>query len=191
MNQYIAFGVLWILWLVTWFAAAIWASAPTRRLPFRQEVAYRLLTVISVVLIAWPVGRWHQMVLWFTPAPLGWALLLVAIAGMAFAWWARLHLGRLWSATITRKADHRIIDTGPYGLVRHPIYTGMLLAVYVTALDHGTIFAVIGAVVATIAFYIKARLEERFLIDELGAAAYEAYRARVPMLVPFWRAGRR
>ena len=109
-------------------------------------------------------------------------------AGLGFTWWARLHLGLLWSGNVARKANHRIIDSGPYGIVRHPIYTGLLLALYATALERGTSFAIAGAVVATIGFYIKARLEERFLTAELAADAYAGYRARVPMLVPFWRA---
>jgi protein-S-isoprenylcysteine O-methyltransferase Ste14 len=91
---------------------------------------------------------------------------------------------------VTRKDDHRIVDTGPYGLVRHPIYTGILLALYATTLAFPGPFNVAGSVLMTIAFVIKARLEERFLSEELGAEAYAAYRRRVPMLVPFWPVSR-
>lgn len=188
MNQYIAFGVLWLLWLVSWFAASFWASPAEKRPPARAEILYRVLLGISAVLIVLPVGRRLFGLLWLTPPGLGYILLVVAIAGIAFAWWARLHLGSLWSSSVTRKADHRIIDTGPYGLVRHPIYTGILVALYATALDHGTVWALLGAVIATVSFVIKARLEETFLSAELDANAYTAYRARVPMLVPFWPA---
>ena len=106
-------------------------------------------------------------------------------AGIAFAWWARIHLGRLWSAQITRKADHHIVDTGPYGLTRHPIYTGMLIAVLATMAAKGTLLGIAGALLIAASFYVKARLEERFLREELGAEAYDGYSRRVPMLVPF------
>jgi protein-S-isoprenylcysteine O-methyltransferase Ste14 len=69
--------------------------------------------------------------------------------------------------------------------VRHPIYTGIILAALATAAQLGTALAVAGAVVLWVGFWIKARLEERFLRDELGEGAYDAYRQRVPMLVPF------
>ena len=186
VNLYYAFGLLWLLWALSWGAAALWASRPARRMSLRQELPYRVLTALGVLLIFVPVGQGRPGLLWLTPLWLGGLLLVIAIAGMAFTWWARLHLGTLWSGTITAKESHRIVDSGPYAIVRHPIYTGLLLALYATALHHGTIFALAGAVVATAAFVIKARLEEGFLRQELGPAAYDAYSARVPMLVPFW-----
>jgi protein-S-isoprenylcysteine O-methyltransferase Ste14 len=86
---------------------------------------------------------------------------------------------------VSRKAEHHIVDTGPYRIVRHPIYTGIILASAATALQRGTAQAWLGMSVMTLGWYIKARLEERFLRDELGADAYGAYARRVPMLVPF------
>jgi protein-S-isoprenylcysteine O-methyltransferase Ste14 len=106
-------------------------------------------------------------------------------AGLAFSWWARIHLGRLWSSTITRKEGHRIVDTGPYGLVRHPIYTGLIAALLVTAAVDATIMALIGAASIILRLSLKARSEERFLMIELGGEAYQAYCRRVPMLIPF------
>jgi protein-S-isoprenylcysteine O-methyltransferase Ste14 len=106
-----------------------------------------------------------------------------------FAWWARLHLGRLWSSAITRKEDHRVIETGPYALVRHPIYTGLILAIFATAAAQATATSCLGAAFVAFGLWIKARVEERFLTAELGAEAYDTYRRRVPMLVPFTPAG--
>jgi protein-S-isoprenylcysteine O-methyltransferase Ste14 len=90
----------------------------------------------------------------------------------------------LWSGRITRKPDHKIIDTGPFGVVRHPIYTGILLAVLGTLLVKGTVLGLIGAMLIAVGLWMKARLEEKWLSAELGPG-YEAYRQRVPMLVPF------
>lgn len=185
----IAFGILWLCWLVSWGLAAIWASRPAKRPPLRQEATYRALTIAGAVLMFVQfrqADRW--MLFWLPPISLGWILLVVAIAGIGFAWWARLHLGTLWSGRVTRKEGHRIVDTGPYGLVRHPIYTGILVALYATALAFPGPFNIAGAAVLTVAFVIKARLEEAFLSEELGPE-YAVYRKRTPMLVPFWPAG--
>jgi len=186
----IAFGVLWLGWLVSWWIASVWASSAATRPPVREEIFYRVLTVIGAVLM-FVQFREHRDwgLLWFNPIWLDWLFFVAAIAGIAFAWWARIHLGTLWSARVTRKEDHRIVDTGPYGIVRHPIYTGILIALYATVLAFPGLFNATGAIVLTISFVIKYRLEERFLSQELGAEAYSAYRKRVPALVPFWPAG--
>jgi protein-S-isoprenylcysteine O-methyltransferase Ste14 len=105
--------------------------------------------------------------------------------GLIFAWWARIHLGRLWSARITRKEGHKVIDTGPYAFVRHPIYTGLIFAALATAAERGSALAVLGAVLFCAGYWMKARLEERFLRQELGADAYDRYATRTAMLVPF------
>jgi protein-S-isoprenylcysteine O-methyltransferase Ste14 len=117
----------------------------------------------------------------------GGALLLAAVmlVGLLFTWWARIHLGRLWSSVITRKEDHRIIDTGPYGMVRHPIYTGLILALLATAVAEGTVTGLIGSALVIFGIWLKASSEERFLMAELGPDLYGSYCRRVPMLVPF------
>jgi protein-S-isoprenylcysteine O-methyltransferase Ste14 len=113
----------------------------------------------------------------------------MTISGFAVAWWARITLGRLWSGTVTRKVDHEIISAGPYRLVRHPIYSGLLLSVGATAALRGTMAAVLGAAAIGIGLFVKARVEERFLRSELGIEQYDGYARRVPMLVPFTRWG--
>jgi protein-S-isoprenylcysteine O-methyltransferase Ste14 len=70
-------------------------------------------------------------------------------------WWARIHLGRFWSNAITRKEDHRVIDTGPYGLVRHhPIYTGLIGAILATSVAVGTVTAMLGALLIAFGLWI-------------------------------------
>ncbi|HWF37644.1 MAG TPA: isoprenylcysteine carboxylmethyltransferase family protein [Candidatus Acidoferrales bacterium] len=118
---------------------------------------------------------------------MAWCLFALALAGLCFTWWARLHLGRLWSRWVVRKEHHRVVQSGPYALVRHPIYTGVSLALIATAMLAGNFFACLGAALMVLSFYMKARLEERFLRDQLGATIYDEYARRVPMLVPFSR----
>jgi protein-S-isoprenylcysteine O-methyltransferase Ste14 len=112
-------------------------------------------------------------------------MFLLVVLGLAFTWTARLHLGPLWSSTAAPTEEHRIVDTGPYGIVRHPVYAGLLLAVIATAIERGRIEAVAAAFVLIASLSLRAKLEERFLRRDLGDEAYGAYRARVPMLIPF------
>ena len=182
----IALGLLWIVWFASWIAAAFWSRSTERRPGFGSEALYRIVTIAGAVML-FPSTRLHPGLIrfWYTSDTAAWALVGVAFCGFLFTWWARIHLGSLWSGWVTKKADHRVVDTGPYAIVRHPIYTGLLLGVFATAAMKGTLLALAGAGVMTIGFWIKARLEERFLRQELGAGDYDAYRRRVPMLIPF------
>ncbi|MBI1180119.1 MAG: DUF1295 domain-containing protein [Alphaproteobacteria bacterium] len=196
----VATYLAWGLWGVSWLLAAFWSDRPAARAGWRAEAPYRLATFAGAVPLfwaapapgrlggpAWRAEQWHWLVhpLWVLPASLGWSMLAVTVAGFAVAWWARLHLGRYWSATVGRKAAHKVVDTGPYRLVRHPIYTGIILSFAALAAERGSAAALLGLVLLVFSFWLKARLEERFLRRELGAEAYDAYRRRTPMLVPF------
>lgn len=130
-------------------------------------------------------GYHGRLRFWTLPTATGWIMAVLCLAGFAFAWWARIHLGRLWSAFVTLKSDHRIVDTGPYGIVRHPIYTGIIFATVALAIVKGTAYAAVGAFLAILGFWIKARLEEGFLRQQLGTKVYDDYCRRVPMLIPF------
>lgn len=191
-----AIYAIWIVWGASWIAAALWADRTVRRPGFGRELRYQVFTfggwaaLLGDLYRRAPDGRivsmlgWPAAPLWHDPDPLGWALAVAVFAAVGFGWWARLHLGRLWSAALTRKADHRVVDSGPYALVRHPIYTALLSAALATACAKATPLALLGAMLMVIGYVLKARMEEGFLRAELGAAGYDAYAARVPMLVP-------
>jgi protein-S-isoprenylcysteine O-methyltransferase Ste14 len=175
---------------VSWWLAASWSSRAASRVSLVQQLPYRLITIVGFVLLfAVNTRRYHGVLrFWTLPIGAGWVMVGLCLLGFAFAWWARLHLGKLWSAFVTRKADHHIIDTGPYGIVRHPIYFGIILAACAVAIVKGTPYAIAGVLLSILGFWMKARLEERFLREELGAETYGSYRRRVPMLIPFWPA---
>jgi protein-S-isoprenylcysteine O-methyltransferase Ste14 len=175
------------LWVLSWAAAAFWSAPAAGRPAFREERLYRIVTFAGAFLLFAVYGHsFHgRFRLWDLGQGSQWALFAIAVAGLLFAWWARLYLGRLWSGSVTRKADHHVVDTGPYAIVRHPIYTGIIVAIAAAALEIGTFVALAGFVLMALGFWIKARLEERFLREQLGAEAYDSYRRRVPMLVPF------
>jgi protein-S-isoprenylcysteine O-methyltransferase Ste14 len=181
----IVFAVIWIAWIASWMAAAFWSSRAEKRARSWEMVVYRAAIVVGAVLLTpWAARRLAAAPLWDVGYDGAYALAALTLAGLLFAWWARIHLGRLWSGSITRKQDHRVVDTGPYALVRHPIYTGLIFALFATAIAQATARALAGAVLIAFGFWLKARAEERFLAAELGADAYGAYRRRVPMLMP-------
>jgi protein-S-isoprenylcysteine O-methyltransferase Ste14 len=177
---------LWLAWIISWLLAAAWSSRTEQRAGLGVEVIHRIPVILGGALMFVPAhGYEGSLRLWHIGWNGAWICVVLIATGIAFAWWARLHLGKLWSGSITRKADHRIVDSGPYGIVRHPIYTGLFLSVLATAAAKGTVLAVAGCACIILGFTIKARMEERWLREQLGAADYDAYRARVPMLVPF------
>ena len=124
--------------------------------------------------------------LWDESFAIGWSMVAVSAMAYAWCWWARVYLGSLWSAGVSRKERHRVVDTGPYGVVRHPMYTGGIVVMFAFAATHARPFGLLVALVFTVFFTWKARVEERFLREELGVA-YDRYRQQVPMLVPFLR----
>ena len=184
-----AMGVVWGAWWLTWWAAALWSDRSVKRPAARHQVTYRVFVAIGAMLL---FGLYRHRIdselrLWRATQTIGWAMVALAAVGFLFTWWARLHLGRLWSSNVARKAEHHVIDTGPYGIVRHPIYTGIIVASCATAAMRGTMVGWIGVAVMTAGWYIKARMEEAFLREELGAEDYERYARRVPMLLPLAR----
>jgi len=120
-----------------------------------------------------PAGR--------TSTAAGYGLLL---AGMVFAGWARLFLGGNWSSNVTLKQDHTLVRSGPYRIVRHPIYTGLLVALLGTAIALGELRCFLGVLLSAIAWKIKSISEETLMVQEFGDQ-YARYREQVKGLVPY------
>ena len=118
------------------------------------------------------------------PPLVDWLMLLSMETAIAWCWWARRHPGRFWSANVTHKEGHRIIDTGPYRLVRHPMYAGMIVMYVGMAVICTTPPALAAVPVMVLGLWLKGRVEERFLIEKLGALRYSEYQHRAPMLLP-------
>jgi protein-S-isoprenylcysteine O-methyltransferase Ste14 len=183
---------LWLAWLISWFAAAMWSARTVNRPSIGRQVWYRVATICGALLMfGWFGIRRYDIRFWELNGGAGWLFAGITAAGVLLMWWARLHLGRLWSGSVTRKADHHVIDTGPYASVRHPIYAGLLIAIAGTVSVRATAETLAGAAILATGIYIKARTEEAFLRDQLGAETYDAYTRRVPMLVPFIHAQHR
>ncbi len=185
----ISIAFLWIVWIVGWRAVG-WSNRKGVIVqPIADRLAYGVPTVAgAMLLVANPRGAgllqpWRAL----SPTPLAWFGLACVLAGLLFTVWARRVLGQYWSVMPTLKASHAIIRTGPYALVRHPIYTGLLLALFGTAVMETTVAAATGFLLVLIGFVIKAGQEERLLTGHFGAP-YAEYQAQVPALVPRpWR----
>ena len=182
-NQVLEF--IWIGWLISWIAASFWSTRPQKRAGTLETWTYRAVMIAGGILLApWTGPLLGEKPMWEISYGGAFALAAVMLAGLLLTWWARIYLGPLWSSVITRKKDHRIVDSGPYAFVRHPIYTGLVIALLATAAAEGRATALAGAALVIFGVWLKARAEERFLTAEFGAEIYASYCRRVSMLIP-------
>ncbi len=183
MSTYYFGVLLWAGFLISWQLASFWRSRARIQTSVASRLRDVLFYVVGFVFLFTP--RANVAGLWENPPIFDYGILALEVGGFLFAWLARIYLGRLWSDMITVSADHRIVQTGPYGLVRHPIYTGFLLSAWSIAFLVASPTAFIGAAILSAQMVWKAKREEDFLSRELDRASYAEYAARTPMLVPF------
>jgi protein-S-isoprenylcysteine O-methyltransferase Ste14 len=185
VQPIIAIYVLWLVWFLAWIGASLGANRSGKRLPVLQEFFFRILAILGTLLLfsftPWP-GLDVQYQLWRPlAATSGWSLVGLTFVGFAFAAWGRAQLG--WSSDPGHKEQLRVVATGPYRIVRQPIYLGVIVAAFATALIFGKPSSIGGAALLTLAFLVKTFMEESLMRSELGA--YDDYAERVPMIVPF------
>jgi protein-S-isoprenylcysteine O-methyltransferase Ste14 len=184
--------ISWSLWAV-WYA--YWIISARRRIRSAGEVqvkresaagraGYLLLMIVGLVLLFWRMRLpylgtrlWPSSGIW---ASVG---LTVEVMGMALAFWARYTLRANWTGRITTAGSQQLVVTGPYKLVRHPIYTGGLLAILGSAIVAGVSSALLGFGLTLIGIWIKLQREEAALREHFGSA-YEEYSQRVSAVVP-------
>jgi protein-S-isoprenylcysteine O-methyltransferase Ste14 len=180
-------GYVWLAFIVLWFVAGISSKRSART----QSIGSRLFQVglIFIGAMIFNLNRWFVSD-WLTtriipresPFILGGAI--VTLAGMLFCAWARAILGTNWSAAVTVKQNHELVRRGPYQIVRHPIYTGFLIALLGTAFVDGFMGCFVGILVIGFGFWLKSQTEEQFMVQQFGAQ-YLNYRQQVRALIPF------
>jgi protein-S-isoprenylcysteine O-methyltransferase Ste14 len=151
------------------------------RVPWSRELRVRAVIVVLAILLV-RLGAFRDPGLNDDPGRGGLGLVLLAI-GLGFAIWARVNIGRNWGAPMTRKDDPELVTSGPYHLVRHPIYSGILLAAVGTAVALSW-WWLIAAALAGVYFLYSATVEERYLTQQFPDT-YPAYQHSTKMLIPF------
>jgi protein-S-isoprenylcysteine O-methyltransferase Ste14 len=177
----LVFAVGWAAFWIYWLLAAV--SMKRGRIQWSREVGVRVVLVVLVILLVrGGVFRHHDHGLNTDPWRAAIGLILFAL-GLGFAIWARLHIGRNWGTPMTQKVDPELVTSGPYHLVRHPIYSGILLAGVGTAIALAWLGLILVALVGAYFIY-SATVEERYMAEQFPDA-YPAYKGSTKMLVPF------
>jgi len=176
---------LWLAWLVYWGVSARDVKETRWQESLKSQALHRIPLLLAAVLLAVP--GWWPLALRGRFVPAGpffpWLGAALLGAGLGFSIWARRHLGRNWSADVVVKEDHALIRTGPYQRLRHPIYTGILLAFLGTAMTVGEWRALLAVVLALVSFMLKSRAEEAQMRETFPE--YEQYRRESWALIPF------
>jgi protein-S-isoprenylcysteine O-methyltransferase Ste14 len=173
-------GICWVVFWVYWLVSAIGVKGGRTR--WGQWTGSRVGIVVLILILA------HLRLLHGHIAPAGglWLAvvgLVVFLAGLALAVWARVYIGGNWGMPMTEKADPELVTTGPYSLVRHPIYTGMIAAMIGTALAVSLWYLIVAAVLGGY-FVYSAVNEERYMTSRFPDA-YPAYKRATKMLIPY------
>jgi protein-S-isoprenylcysteine O-methyltransferase Ste14 len=178
-------GAAWTAFAAFWLVEGVKAKRAETREGAGERFAHVLLMAAAFYLVAFSdsrLGKLNERFMgqrrWL--ADLGVAVVFV---GVGFAIWARHHIGRYWSARVSIVTEHKLIRTGPYGRVRHPIYTGILMALAGTALVLGEYRGLVGFGIAFFGFVTKARKEEAYLAARFGREFAE-HRRRTGFLLP-------
>jgi protein-S-isoprenylcysteine O-methyltransferase Ste14 len=179
-------GALWLLWALYWLLVAR-SVKPVQQ---REGITSRLTFVVPMLIGAMLLLAGHGRPEWLQARWIGggWTrygiALALVIAGLSFSVWARHTLGGNWSGAVTVKVDHELVETGPYRRIRHPIYTGILLAVFGSGLAAGRVYGMAAFVLIALALARKLRVEEHWMAAEFGDR-YERYRRSSWALIPF------
>jgi protein-S-isoprenylcysteine O-methyltransferase Ste14 len=165
----------WIVFCIYW----LWAARNQKRVQSRESALARLLhvayMVCGFVLLSSQDPRFGALNRRFLPDQEWIAMTgaLLTVAGIGFAIWARYHIGRNWSGEVTIRQEHELIRTGPYSHIRHPIYTGLIVAVAGTAIVIGEYRALLALALILIGFTVKAKREESMLEPQFGPSFAE------------------
>lgn len=177
--------VPWMVFLAYWLLASLRVNKIERHEPPGEKFLRIAVSLAAFILLYDNDPRFGVLNRRFLPWHL-WIFVLGAAltwAGVAFAIWARLHIGRYWSASVALKTDHELVRTGPYSRIRHPIYTGMLLAIAGTALAIGRYRGIVAFAVILAGFAWKSKREEALLAGQFGAA-FDEHRRRTGFFLP-------
>jgi protein-S-isoprenylcysteine O-methyltransferase Ste14 len=173
---------LWIGFYTYWLISAIGVKKKARGAPWFKGAGVRILLVVAAIML---LRGLRIRKLFFHPhgQVLGVIGIFVCVLGFAIAVWARLHLGRNWGVPMSLRQGHELVTTGPYKFVRHPIYTGILLAMLGSSLV-SEIMWLVAFLICCPYFVYSAKTEEHLMMQQFPDQ-YPEYKARTHALVPF------
>lgn len=168
-SQGLWINALWLLFTLYWIVSAFNRKKTKQRESLGQRFRY-VLPLVGAFYLFRPRAHYGFLGARFVPESdfVAWIGVVLTAAGVGIAIWARWHLGANWSGVVTLKEGHELIRSGPYRNIRHPIYTGILLAFLGTAVALGEVRGLLAMAIAWLSFYTKARREESLLTQEFG-----------------------
>lgn len=177
---------LWLLFVAYWAVAAVGAKRSASRRRWRREIGLRLVVILLIVALlqSRPLRQFLAQIQRSAShsGVLGWTGVALCLLGFSLAINARRHLGRNWGLPMSRKEQPELVTSGPYALIRHPIYTGLILAMLGSAIGVNVFWALLLVLVGAYFIY-SARCEETVML-QLFPEQYAAYMARTGMLAP-------
>jgi protein-S-isoprenylcysteine O-methyltransferase Ste14 len=179
-------GILWFTFFIYWVAAAMTAKKTARRNNRGVGITARIIIILGIF-FAFRLRVFHGEQLYrvdFKAHPaLGWTGLTLCMLGFATAIWARVYLGRNWGMPMSLKEEPELVTTGPYRYVRHPIYSGFLLAALGSIFSVGLVWIIPFCVFGV--YFIYSSFREDRLMAEQFPQTYSAYKKRTKRLIPF------
>jgi protein-S-isoprenylcysteine O-methyltransferase Ste14 len=178
-------GYIWATFCVVWLILAIKNKPVQHRETVSSRLSYTIITFAAFYLVFARDVRpeWLRLHLFPDNLTVEAVGVILTLAGIALAFWARAFLGGNWSGTVTVKVGHQLVRRGPYRWVRHPIYSGLILALLGTAIEGRQVRGLIAVILLYIGFKIKSRIEERTMTDTFGAE-YDDYSRTTGAIVP-------
>jgi protein-S-isoprenylcysteine O-methyltransferase Ste14 len=184
-------GLLWAAFVLCWLVLAQFNKQASKQTPWWAGWGVRLAIIVGVIIVVpfrgHAVSGFAASISRAVPLRLGttgqWAGVALCLAGFGFAVWARLHIGRNWGMPMSLREGHELVTSGPYAYVRHPIYSGLMLAMIGSAVTEGLLWLLVFALYFAY-FLFSARSEEKTMLAQFPNA-YPAYRRRTKMLIPF------
>ena len=182
MPYHYFFAALWLILVAYW----TYGYFGNKRSEYVWRPAWRAAAIVAFIAMVVALLEIPAMGtrVFRPPEPVVWAGLAVCASGIGFAIWARRTLGRNWSGAIAIKEGHELITSGPYRLVRHPIYTGLLVGLAGTVMGSGRVRELLILAAAVLAVWFKLSVEEKLMLRRFPEA-YPQYRKRTKVIIPF------
>lgn len=193
LDPHAVVGLLWAAFVLFWLVMAQFNKKGVKGAVRRSGGAWamRLAILVGVLIVVSFRGRGGAMLLVgisrafpVHPGIVGeWLGVGLVAIGFGIAFWARGYLGRNWGMPMSLRQGHELVTSGPYAYVRHPIYSGIMLAMVGAAVVEGLLWLVLFTLYFAYFLY-SARTEEKMMVAQFPDA-YPAYRRRTKMLIPF------